>query len=138
MNKIVSVYQNSKQILEGIYNVHIDKMDIVPNYSVSQILSSAINYVEISAVPQLLQIMCRKLKVEASCVIDILNFKAICSAYTSGSMDDATIFALLNGRTNIISMPSIKKIIDQDQNLTITGIDNSKFITSIKIERVKL
>jgi hypothetical protein len=138
MNKIINIYQNPKQILDGVYNVHIDKLDSIPNYSVSQTISKAINFIDLSIVPKAVFTICQKLNVGGYCVIEILNFNSVATAYTKGSISDEAIFDLLKDRINIVSFPSLKTIIDQDSNLIIHSIDISKHTTSIKIERIKL
>jgi hypothetical protein len=138
MNKIINIYQNPKQILDGIYNVHIDKLDSIPNYSISQAISKAINFIDLAIVPKALLTICQKLSVGGYCIIEILNFNSVATAYTKASISDEVIFGLLKDKMNIISFSSLKAIIDQEPNLIIHSIDTLKYSTSVKIERIKL
>mgnify|MGYP003340512990 CR=1 FL=1 len=138
MQKTINIYQNARQLSPTVYNVHIDKLEAIPNYSINQILSPAINYIDINHIPLAIHTICQKLKLDGSCTIDIVNMKSICTDYTHGAIVDNEIFELLNNRANYVSIPTIKSIVEKDINLAITHISTNKHITSIRIERIKL
>lgn len=138
MHKTINVYNNTKQLSNNLYNVSLDRLDSVANYSLNQIVSSSLNYLDLNSIPRVVGVMFQKIKLGGSCLFQIVNMKDICSLYVKGSVDDTTLFNLLNERVNYISIPALKAIIDADSNFNITSIDTHKFITSISIERVKL
>ena len=138
MIKTINIYQNTKDLSDVLYNVNLDQIDSVPNYSINQILFKGINNIDNDSIQKVLLALCQKLALQGFCTIEILNMKSVCSSYLSGSITDINMYELLRDKINYVSLQTIKNIIEADNSLTIAGIDISQYTMSIKIERVKL
>jgi hypothetical protein len=138
MSKIINVYQNSGQNLEGAYNIHVDKINELANYSLSNIFLPSLNYLAEEKAVGVLQELINKLALSGKIAIKILDLKPLCLDYINNALEDKLLFSLIENIKNLISFDTINQIISKDSDTTISKIDKDKYFNIITIERINL
>lgn len=138
MSKVINVYQNSGQNLEGAYNIHVDKIGELANYSLPNIFLPSLNYLTDDVIANVLQELARKLSLGGKLIIKILDLKPLCLDYINNSLEDKKLFSLIDNIKNLISFNAINQIISKDSDMTISQIDKDKYFSIITIERINL
>jgi hypothetical protein len=138
MSKIINVYQNPGQNLENTYNIHVDKLNELPNYSLPNIILSCFNYLKEDSLSLVLEELIRKLSFGGKLVIKTLDFKSLCFSYMNNALEDQKLFTLIDGIKNLSSFNFIEKIVSKNPDIRLEKIDIDQNFKIITLERIKL
>jgi len=138
MSKIINVYQNPGQNIENTYNIHVDKLNELPNYSLPNVLLSCFNYLKEDSLSVVLEELMRKLAFGGKLVIKTLDFKSLCFSYMNNSLEDQKLFILIDGIKNLASFSFIEKVIAKNPDIRLEKIDMDQNFKIITLERIKL
>jgi hypothetical protein len=138
MSKIINVYQNPGQNLENTYNIHVDKLNELPNYSLPNIILSCFNYLKEDDLSLVLEELIRKLSFGGKLIIKTLDFKSLCFSYMNNALEDQKLFTLIDGIKNLSSFNFIEKILSKNPDIRLEKIDIDQNFKIITLERIKL
>ncbi len=143
MSRIINIYHHlsPSEKAKGLYNIELNSLDQeLVNYSNNIIHCDCLEYIENSYTHQAIDSIFKKVRINGSLIITFNNYKNICLSYANGILKDEEFILLMKNKKNILSINSIKKILQNIPGTIIYKTENieNEYKTTITINRISL
>ena len=143
MSRIINIYHNLDPSgkAQGLYNIELNSLDQeLVNYSNNIIHCDCLEYIENSYTHQAIDSIFKKVRLNGSLIITFNNYKNICLSYANSSLKDEEFISLIKNKKNILSINSIKNILQNIPGTVIYKIENiiDDYKTTVTINRISL